>query len=286
MTALKKIDLLFLTYLAISTVVLLLGREPSMNLSAFIWVRLLLVIAISAIIYADRKKPAPLLTLLRLTYPLIVSGYFYSETVFYNKFFFSNLDPLLADIEYGVFGMQPSLIFSVYFSNQLFSELMYFGYFSFYLLLLSFTLYLFIKRRDHFDEGAYKLTASLYLFYLIFCFFPSAGPQFYFTFPDNELPDALFFHHVMHFIQSVAEQPTGAFPSSHVGISVIILILSKKMAPHYFKMAWPFVLVLILSTVYIKAHYAIDIMGGLMIVPFILYLSNILYRLPVWGKKM
>lgn len=282
MTALKKIDILFLIYVAVSTLLLLFGRDPSVHLSTFIWVRLLMALTVAGLIYADKKNFGPLLSLLRLSYPLIFSGYFYSETVFYNKFFFNNLDPLLVDMEYGIFGMQPSLLFSDYFSNMLFSELMYFGYFSFYLLLLSFTLYLFIKRRDYFKVVTFKLTASLYLFYLIFCFIPSAGPQFYFPFPDNELPDAFFFNHVMHFIQSVAEQPTGAFPSSHVGISIIILILSKKIAPYYFKISWPFVLILILSTVYIKAHYAIDIIGGLIIVPFILYLSNILYKLPVW----
>lgn len=273
---------MFLIYLALSTLLLFFGSEPSIHLSTFIWVRLLMVLAISGLIYADKKNPGPILTLFRLSYPVIFSGYFYAETVVYNKIFLNNLDPVLVGIENDIFGMQPSLRFSAYFSDQLFSELMYFGYFSFYLLILSFTLYFFIKRRNYFYPVTFKLTASMYLFYLIFCFIPSAGPQFYFPFPDSELPDAYFFNHVMHFVQGIAEQPTGAFPSSHVGISIIILILSKKMAPYYFNIAWPFVLLLILSTVYIKAHYAIDIMGGLLIAPFILYLSNILYALPVW----
>lgn len=84
----------------------------------------------------------------------------------------------------------------------------------------------------------------------------------------------------MHFIQNTAEQPTGAFPSSHVGISIIILLMAKKKAPVFYKIAWPFVILLIFSTVYIKAHYAIDVIGGLLIAPFILYLSDFLYHLP------
>jgi membrane-associated phospholipid phosphatase len=220
--------------------------------------------------------------LLRLSYPLILSGYFYSETVFYNKLFFQNIDPFLIDIESAIFGMQPSLEFSACFSNKLFSELMYFAYFFFYVLILSFTLYMFVKRRNHFNKVTFQLIVSTYIFYLIFCFIPSAGPQFYFAYPESELPKAFFFDHVMHFIQRVAEQPTGAFPSSHVGISLIILMLSKKTAPEFYSIVWPFVLILILSTVYIKAHYAIDIIGGLIIAPFILYLSDFLYQLPAW----
>ena len=282
MTTLKKIDIIFLVYLVISTVLLVFTRDSSVELSTFIWVRLSIVLSVIALIYAAKKNGSPIISLLRLSYPLILSGYFYSETVFYNKFIFNNIDPWLVDIEAAIFGMQPSLEFSAYFSNKLFSELMYFAYFFFYVLIFSFTLYMFVKRRNYFNKVTFQLIFSTYIFYLIFCFIPSAGPQFYFTYPESALPKAYFFDHIMHFIQRVAEQPTGAFPSSHVGISLIILMLSKKTAPEFYRIVWPFVLFLILSTVYIKAHYAIDIIGGLIIAPFILYLSDFLYQLPAW----
>jgi len=282
MTTLKKIDIIFLVYLVISTVLLVFSRDASVELSTFIWVRLAIVLSVIVLIYAAKKSDKPIFSLLRLSYPLILSGYFYSETVFYNKLFFKNLDPFLVDIESAIFGMQPSLEFSAYVSNKLFSELMYFAYFFFYVLILGFTLYMFVKKRNYFNKVTFQLIFSSYIFYLIFCFIPSAGPQFYFTYPESELPKAFFFEHVMHFIQRVAEQPTGAFPSSHVGISLIILMLSKKTAPEFYNITWPFVLLLILSTVYIKAHYAIDIIGGLIIAPFILYLSDFLYQLPAW----
>lgn len=235
---------------------------------------------IFGLIYLDSKKHNSLIHLLRMTYPLILSGYFYSETVFYNKLLFDNIDPLLVEIESAIFGTQPSIVFSAFFSYKLLSEIMYFGYFSFYLLIASFTLYMFLKKKEHFNKTVFQISASLYLFYLIFCFIPSAGPQFYFLFPDNALPQGYLFEHIMHFIQRMAEQPTGAFPSSHVGVALIILILSRKMAPVFFKFTWPFVFILILSTVFIKAHYAIDILGGIIIAPLILYLSDLLYRFP------
>jgi membrane-associated phospholipid phosphatase len=281
-TALKKIDIIYLIYLVISTVLLVFSSDSSVQISTFIWVRLSIVLSVIALVYVAKKTNNPLFSLLRLSYPLILSGYFYSETVFYNNLFFKNIDPLLVKIESAIFGMQPSLEFSAYFSNKLFSELMYFAYFFFYVLILSFTLYMFFKRRNYFNKVTFQLIFSAYIFYLIFCFIPSAGPQFYFIYPENLLPEAFFFDHIMHFIQRVAEQPTGAFPSSHVGISFIILILSKKIAPEFYNKVWPLVVILIVSTVYIKAHYAIDIIAGLIIAPFILYLSDFLYQLPAW----
>jgi len=284
MEAIKRVDILFFTYLLFSTLFLVLNRQAEHQLNLLL-VHFAIAITVIALITLHFERPHPLTRLLRNTYPLVLSPYFYSETVHYNKLLFNNIDPALKKIEAIIFGMQPSIKFSEYIPYRTFSELMYLGYFSFYVLILIFILYLFFHRKEYFNKAVFQLSASLYIFYSIFIIIPSAGPQFYFSSPDNILPQAYVFDHIMHFIQGIAEQPTGAFPSSHVGISLIILMISKKTAPVFFNIAWPFVLLLILSTVYIKAHYAIDIIGGLLIAPFILYLTNILYRLPLKRLK-
>lgn len=281
----KKIDILFFTYLIFSTVLLTISWDTVNNAYALLLIRIFFVPAIIVLLYFANKNTHPFSRLIRNTYPLILSAYFYAETVHYNKWLFPNIDPLLTKIESDIFGMQPSLEFSTFLSNRFFSELMYFAYFSFYLLLFAFILYVYFKKKDFFMEAAFKLSASLYIFYFIFCLLPSAGPQFYFISPDNILPDAFVFDKVMHFIQKTAEEPTGAFPSSHVGISIIILVLSRKKIPMFFNIAWPITVILIFSTVYIKAHYAIDIIGGLLIAPFILYLSDFLYHIPLGINK-
>ena len=228
--------------------------------------------------YSHHRGNNSLVKLLRGAYPILLSGYFYSETFFYNKLLLKDIDPILINADEVIFGFQPSVEFSSVFSSLLWSEIMYFSYFSFYLIIFAFVLYVFFKRRSFFAEAIFRLSFSLYFFYLFFSFIPSAGPQFYFNSPENSLPEAYFFNHVMHFIQDMAEQPTGAFPSSHVGVSIIIVWLSYKKAASFFKLLWPVVLLLIFSTVYIKAHYVVDVIGGLFIAPFILYLSNISYR--------
>lgn len=284
MNSLRRIDILFFAFLLITTILILPAWNQSGNSFELIFVRGLIILTIMSVIYLNSRISNQTIYLLRMTYPVILSGYFYSETVYHNKLFIGNIDSILVRVESAIFDMQPTLEFSLIFSNKLFSELMYFGYFSFYLIILGFTLYFFFKKKEIFNESVFKLSASLYIFYLVFCLLPSAGPQYYFSYPENILPEGYLFEHIMKIIQNIAEQPTGAFPSSHVGISIIILIMSKKNAPQFFKFTWPFVVILILSTVYIKAHYVIDIIGGILIAPFILYLSNILYRLPALKK--
>jgi len=280
----KKIDILFFVYIILTTIILVLDSGSSIFPQNIVLIRLFIILVILAIIYFDSKKFHPVLHLIRKAYPLILSGYFYSETVFFNKVLFNNIDPLLIDIEYYIFNSQPSIEFSLLFSNKIFSDLMYFGYFSFYILIISFTLYIYYKKKAFFNEVVFLLSASLYIYYFIFSLIPSAGPQFFFSYPDKTAPNGYFFKYVMDFIQKTAEQPTGAFPSSHVGISLIILILSKKIAPLFFRITWSVVIVLIVSTVYIKAHYVIDVIGGVISAPIVLYLSDFLFKHSFWKK--
>lgn len=273
----KKIDILFFGYVFITTILLFLSWNNSDNsLQLFITRGVLLGLGI-AFIYFDVKIKNKLLNLVRNCYPILFSLLFYTETVYYNKLFFSNLDKYLIRLDNLLFGFQPSVQFSKYFSSPIFSELMYIGYFSLYIFIISFVLITFFKLKKEAEELYFKLAASMLLFYLFFCFFPAAGPQFYFSSPEKDLPTAFLFDKIMHFLQQ-AEQPTGAFPSSHVGISLIIVILFKNRIANYFKIAFPFLILLILSTVYIKAHYAIDAIAGIISVPIVLYISNYLYK--------
>ncbi|MDD7913058.1 phosphatase PAP2 family protein [Polaribacter ponticola] len=277
MIQLKKIDFLFFGYVFITSILLFFSWNTiDKSLELFLTRGLLLGLGI-LLIYFDSKTKNTLINLLRNCYPILFSMLLYTETVFYNKLFFNNLDQYLIDLDFQLFGFQPSIKFSEHFSQPFFSELMYLGYFSLYILIISFVFISYIKLKKDSEELFFKLAASMLLFYLFFCFFPAAGPQFYFESPKKELPTAFVFDKIMHLIQK-AEQPTGAFPSSHVGISLIILVLFRKRVSNYFKIAFPFVILLILSTVYIKAHYAVDAIAGIISVPIVLFISNLLYK--------
>ena len=63
------------------------------------------------------------------------------------------------------------------------------------------------------------------------------------------------------------ERPTAAFPSSHVGITVVILMLAWHAHSRRQWLFWaimPFFVLMFFSTVYIQAHYLIDAFAGLL----------------------
>ena len=279
MTLLKRIDFLFLGFLFITTILLVCSWNQTENVVDLLIVRGVVFAISLAFIFLNPILKSIVFNLFRNIYPILFAGYFYTETVHYNKLFFDNLDPIFINMDQWIFGFQPSLKFSEYFSQSWFAELMYFGYFTFYFIILGFVFIIYFKRKSLFLEYSFKVAASLLSFYFIFALLPSAGPQFYFDLPERAVPmNGYIFQDIIHAIQAGAEQPTGAFPSSHVGVTIAIMILARKKLPLFFKICLPLTIILILSTVYIKAHYAVDAIFGLLVAPIILYLASLMYN--------
>jgi membrane-associated phospholipid phosphatase len=281
MARFKRIDFLFLGFLFITTVLLVCSWNQTENVVDLLITRGIIFLVSLGFIFLNSTIKSTLFNLLRNIYPVLFAGYFYTETVHYNKLFFDNLDPFFINLDQWLFGFQPSLEFSKTFSNPWFAEIMYFGYFSFYFIILGFVLIMSFKQKTLFVEQTYKVAFSLLFFYFIFAIFPSAGPQFYFNEIERVVPtNGYVFQDIIHAIQAGAEQPTGAFPSSHVGVTVAILLLARKMLPLFYKICLPLAFILILSTIYIKAHYAVDAIFGILIAPIIVYLATVMYNYP------
>ena len=54
-----------------------------------------------------------------------------------------------------------------------------------------------------------------------------------------------------------------AFPSSHIGVSTVLMFLAYRAKKGIFYIMFPFYLLLCCATVYIKAHYLVDAVAGL-----------------------
>jgi membrane-associated phospholipid phosphatase len=81
--------------------------------------------------------------------------------------------------------------------------------------------------------------------------------------------------------QEVGERPTAAFPSSHVGMSTITMMLAwgipNMKGRWLFWLMMPLYLLLCCATVYIKAHYLVDSIAGLITAVLLYYLTSWLY---------
>lgn len=248
-----------------------------------------------------RCKPCKLTVMLRVTGQLVFLSWWYPDTYEFNRLFL-NLDYIFAGWEQTLFGCQPALLFSQQYTSPLLSELLTLGYVSYFPMIGALSFYYFWKCYDRFLYAAFVILGSFFLFYIIFIFLPVAGPQYYYqavgldqiaqgVFPDighyfeqhqEMLPipgyDGVF-HQLVEQAHAAGERPTAAFPSSHVGISVMLLWLAWET-----RSRWLFLSLFVLSvlmffaTFYIRAHYAIDALAGLVAGTLMYFLFRRLYN--------
>ncbi len=218
---------------------------------------------------------------IRIFFPFLVLSFFYAETDYLNNVLFSrNFDPEISGLESMIFGFQPSLRFSAVLQNRFFADLMYFGYFSYYLMAIGIPLYIYFRvNRDNGERFAFIIISSFLLYYLIFIVFPVAGPQFFFRDTPVELPQGMIFGKVIRLIQGAGEGETAAFPSSHVSICLMLLWGCFRYAGKLLPYVLPLACILMFSTVYLRAHYVVDVLAGVLFTPILWMSSSMLYKL-------
>ncbi len=255
-------------------------------------------IAIAISLY--RYLPCMGTLLLRYFYPLSLLAYWYPDTYEFCQLF-PNLDWMFAAADLTLFGCQPSLCFSRLLPSKLWSELFHLGYFAYYpMIAFTVLLPLFTSSKERFGRTAFIIMASFFLYYLIYLFLPVTGPQYYFHAIGREaaqngafthlgdyfrthtemLPSPGrdgFFRELVETAQENGERPTAAFPSSHVGISTILMLLVYRERRIFMWCLLPFYLLLCGATVYIEAHYLIDVFGGLVTAFLFFWLTDRLY---------
>lgn len=268
---------LTIAYALLTTLYLMLFFSQLGNPVLFFGIRfgvigLILVLSVASLFWKGRA-----LSFIRYFFPFLLLSYWYSETYYYSNLLLSNQDAFFFRADQWLFGGQPSLLFSEWIPQAWFSELMYFGYFSFYLISFGVPLWFWLTHSIHFDRVVFVVLCSFYLYYLLFIFLPVMGPQFYLRGSLADVPEGYFFSHLMRYIQGYGENPTGAFPSSHVGGAMVVLMLLFSRARRVFYYMLPLFVVLVLSTVYIKAHYLIDVFGGLLSAWLFYWAANRVY---------
>jgi len=252
-------------------------------------------------IYLFKQFPYRYMAFIRIAIQMSLLSYWYPDTFEFNRFL-PNLDYVFAGIDQQLFGAQPALWFCHWLSSNWVSEAFNMGYFSYYPMILTVALYYFIKKYDLFEKYSFVIVTSFFIYYLIYIFIPVAGPQFYypaigldnvakgifphigdyFNYHQELLPGADYQHGIFYDLvensQSIGERPTAAFPSSHVGISTILMIFAWHGSKKLFAWLTPFYLLLCGATVFIQAHYLIDAISGFVTAFIIYYIVCMMYK--------
>ena len=293
-------ELLTLIYMAITTVMVFIYWPIIDAPGLLLGTRLAVLCGMVVFNVVYRWHPCRATWLMR-NIPLIIAlSFWYPETYHFAR----NLpyfDHLFARADWLLFGYQPSIEFSKAVTSLFWCEAFNLGYYSYYFMMVGVMLYVFFCRFHDSERYAFIFLGSFFIYYLIFEFLPVAGPYYYFkaigleaamagNYPDignyfathGELihaPVRGLFSQLVHDIQVAGENPVGAFPSSHVGMGTVTMLIAWHTRNRWlFWCLMPLYLLLCIATVYIMAHYTVDTISGLVTAVLFYYLMDLVYN--------
>jgi membrane-associated phospholipid phosphatase len=171
---------------------------------------------------------------------------------------------VLIRIDQWMFGVQPC-VWAQRFYTPFLTEVFSIAYMNYFVLSVTVVAYLLLTgRRAAMREALLGTILCFYIGYFFYVAFPAAPPwltlasQFTRDFHGGWVTSAA--------VRMKALDPNasrGAFPSLHCAVTFITLAYAWKYAKGLFAVLLPMGAALVVSTVYLRHHYVIDILAGL-----------------------
>jgi membrane-associated phospholipid phosphatase len=274
---LSPLDIGTIFYVLFSTIFICVAASSIKDVWTHFALRVAIICLIVILAILNKKFPNKILLLLKNTYPLLFLNYFYAETAFIKNIIFdTDLDIYFMRIDQWLFGCQPAIEFSKFMPQAWFYEGMFMSYFSYYLLTAIVCISIYFEKAAESYRTIFIIIISFYLYYIFYIIFPVVGPQYYFNTSAYQPNQPYIFGKIMCFLHTM-ERATGAFPSSHVGMAVIFSYIFFKHIKKLFFITLPFVIGICFATIYLKEHYVIDVIGGMVSAPLFIVLSGLIY---------
>lgn len=261
-TPLRPVDLLLAGYLLIVSVVAVV-RAP--GLPNCWW--LLVAHALFGVLLYLLTRPGlgPVGRSIREIYPLLLLVALYSELdVLNGPGEMPVHDAVVQGWELALFGIQLSTEWWRVMPSRFWSAVLHAAYLSYYLIIVAPAFY-FAWRRDLAALRHFILVVmtTFVLCYLVFIFFPVAGPYYVFPRPDAWFLDNLFARTVYDTL-ATGSSYGAAFPSSHVAAAIAATLAAGRGSRTLgWILAVPTVL-LSVAVVYCQMHYGVDAIAGLL----------------------
>ena len=183
----------------------------------------------------------------------------------------------LAAFEEWLFGGQPVVWAERYITRGR-TEFFNAFYANFYLVAPSVVVVLWFSGRK--IEARHALLGVILCFYtgyVLYVIFPAAPPRLYFE-SIGLFEVTLRGGPITSFQQALIEMmpnhaARAAFPSLHAGVSSVSLYYAWKYCRWFFPILLLFVSGLLVSTVYLRHHYVVDLIAGAMLLPWVVWVT-------------
>ncbi|UCF63862.1 MAG: phosphatase PAP2 family protein [bacterium] len=189
-----------------------------------------------------------------------------------------NIDFELIRIDYLILGTHPTVWFEK-FHHQWMTEILQISYLGFYILGFAVAIPLYIQNKiAEYDRLAFSILLTFYLSYIGYLAFPALGPRFFLAHLQNfPISGSSVYSAVSHALNDLENIQWDAFPSGHIAITLIFSRFLFLYLRRTFYITLPLVILLVISTVYLRYHYLVDILAGFLLYGMVTWIDRRIY---------
>ena len=262
--SLSAVDVATLLYVAVATAAVLWFAAGDPATCAALLVAHALVAVL--VVMAPRLRTAGRVgRAIALWYPMLLLAAFYAEVGVLNLAAGYNYDALIQRLELSLFGSEVSYLWVREVPSVALSWVLHSCYLAYYLILVAAPLGLWASgRRDAARFTIFALATTFYCCYVVFLFFPVAGPRYAFTAATNAATD-VWPARAAQWVLDLGDSWGAAFPSSHVAGATVAAVCALRF---WRPLGWallPWTVGLVFAVVYGQFHYAADAVAGLVV---------------------
>ena len=261
---LTAVDVVTLLYVAVATAaVLAFSGYDHASWDLLLTAHVLLVTLV--LLAPLARQAGPLGRFLGDWYPMLLLGALYAEVGVLNVDLGYQHDHVIQRLEVWVFGSQLSYRWIREMPNPLLSWLLHSCDLAYYAILYASPLGLwFSGRRDGARRTIFAVMVTFYICYVVFLFFPVAGPRYTFDLAQNAAT-SVWPARATQWLLDLGDSWGAAFPSSHVAAAVVAALCALRYWRPLGLLLTPLTVGLVLSVVYGQFHYAVDAVAGLIV---------------------
>ena len=152
------------------------------------------------------------------------------------------------------------------FVRPLWNDVFYISYTTYYFLALALGIVLYVRDKEALRRYIFTLSFVYMVSYAGYFTLPALGPRY--ALADRHsvsLETTPIAHAISETLNALEHTKFDVFPSGHTMIAVTVLLVAFRRAGRAFWYFLPVSLCLIVSTVYCRYHYVIDVIAGVIL---------------------
>lgn len=199
-----------------------------------------------------------------------------------------DLDVLIIQIDRALFmGNDPTVLIER-FHHPFLTELLQIVYASFYFLPLTLCLLIYFKgNKANFHIAAATIIMGFYLSFIGYYISPAIGPRYTLGHLQSiPLNGVLTFEAIRNCIDAIEGVTRDCCPSGHTLVAILTALIAYRYYRSFLPLAIIWTFLLILSTVYLRYHYVLDLIAGFILSLFVYRYGPPLASRYLFGREL